>query len=69
LLDTFRQTRRSGRRFSNPALLPPLKSSDILRRVRNSTHPAVTEVLRLIDHHAADLEQEALIQETGLPAL
>lgn len=49
------------RRYSKPALLQPLKSSDILRRVRNANHPAVTQVLHLIDHHGAGLEQEALL--------
>ena len=48
-------------RYSRPALLQPLKSSDILRRVRHASHPAVQQVLRLIDHHAAGLEQEALL--------
>lgn len=49
------------RRYSNPGLLYPLRSSDILRRVRASQHPSVQAVLRLLDQFGAGLEQEGLL--------
>ena len=49
------------RRFPNRALLDPLRSSEMLARLRASTDSDVVEVVELIDEFGAGLEQEALL--------
>lgn len=51
-------------RFSNPALLHPLRSTGILASLRASTDPEVQPIVSLIDHFGAGLEQEALLLPT-----
>jgi len=47
--------------FANRTLLDRAHSRSILLRLRSSTTPEVRQVVALIDHHNAGLEQEALL--------
>jgi hypothetical protein len=48
-------------KFSNPALLLPLKSSALLAGLRQSHNDSVRAVVAMIDEHGGGLEQESLL--------